>query len=606
MQRFLVTLALGPVQSLIGAARRTRDLWCGSWLLSEAARAAARVLHEKQPGCLIFPCPEKPDTDLAPQGQPGDAANIANVLRAEVDLPDVAAARVLCEAAKHAAAARLTELGNLALEQLRGSVREEVWQAQMDDILEGFAAWVSIPASGDGYGQASKRLGGVLAARKATRDFRACKALSSEGLPKSSLDGALETVLPKPISVGDQRKLRVSNGEQLDALGVIKRLAGDSDQFTAYARIAADPWIEQLSSTQKQSLRTAYEPLVDLVLATRTSGNTGIYKALPFDAAMLYDFRLDNALSQMRGLPEESEALKILRQCVAQISREKTDTGRPIGIPVPYAAILKADGDRMGELLSRAASTEHSRTISRVLHGFASEVRRIVREHRGHAIYAGGDDVLALVPLVQAQECASVLAASFQTSLGKVADDMGISDASKRPTLSVGLGIGHIMEPLGALRDRAERAEKMAKGDDAESPCSRNALAILLGIRSGAELAWRAQWDDEKTFNALATFTDDYRKDLLPTRAAYDLRGIDRRLAWLRDENNDHAPGMRGAEVRRMLDRARTPAGKVIPDELQDLIRQQASARPLMELADTLIIARWLSARTAADIGEQP
>ena len=603
MERFLITVSLGPVQSLIGAARRTRDLWCGSWLLSEAARATARVLHKRQPGCLIFPCPEKPDADLAPQDQPGDAANIANVLRAEMDLPD---ARVLCEAAKHAAAARLTELGNSVLEQLGGQVREEVWRAQIDDILEGFAAWVSISAHGGDYPQTSKQLGAVLAARKATRDFRACKALATEGLPKSSLDGGLETVLPKPVSVRVRRKLRLSTGEQLDALGVIKRLAGASDQFTAYARIAADPWIEQLSSAQQQRLCEAYNPLVALDLATRTSGNAGIYKALPFDAAMLYDFRLDNALSQMRGPPEESEALKSLRQCVAQISREKTDTGRPIGIPVPYAAILKADGDRMGELLSRAASTEHSRTISRVLHGFASEVRRIVREHRGHAIYAGGDDVLALVPLAQAQECASVLAASFQTSLGEVADDMGISDASKRPTLSVGLGIGHIMEPLGALRDRAERAEKMAKGDDAKSPCSRNALAILLGIRSGAELAWRAQWNDEKAFNALATFTDDYRKDLLPTRAAYDLRGIDRRLAWLRDENNDHAPGMREAEVRRMLDRARTPAGRAISDELQDLIRQQASARPLQDLADTLIIARWLSARTAADIGEQP
>ena len=619
MERFLITVSLGPVQSLIGAARRTRDLWCGSWLLSEAARAAARVLHKRQPGCLIFPCPEKPDADLAPQDQPGDAANIANVLRAEMDLPDAAAARVLCEAAKHAAAARLTELGNSVLEQLGGQVREEVWRAQIDDILEGFAAWVSISAHGGDYPQTSKQLGAVLAARKATRDFgavlaarkatrdfRVCNALATEGLPKSSLDGGLETVLPKPVSVRVRRKLRLSTGEQLDALGVIKRLAGASDQFTAYARIAADPWIEHLSSTQQQRLREAYEPLVALDLATRTSGNKDIYRSLPYDGSLLYGFRLDNALSQMRGLPEESEALKNLRRCVAQISREKTETGKPMGLPVPYAAILKADGDRMGVLLSRADSAERSRAISRVLHGFASKVREIVRRHRGHAIYAGGDDVLALVPLAQAQECASVLAAAFQTSLGEVADDIGIADASKRPTLSVGLGIGHIMEPLSALRDRAERAEKAAKGDDAESPCSRNALAILLGIRSGAELGWRTQWSDEKAFNALATFTDAYRKGLLPTRAAYDLRGIDLRLAWLRDDVSTRASGMREAEVRRMLDRARTPAGKAIPNDMKDLIQQCAKAQPLQKLADTLIIARWLSARTAADIGEQP
>ena len=250
MERYLVTLSLGPVQSLIGAARRTRDLWCGSWLLSEAARAAARVLHQRQPGCLIFPCPEDPDTDLKPQDKPGDAANVANILRAEVHVPDAAAARALCEEAKAAAASRLTALGDSARREMEGMgrpVREEVWQAQVGDVLEGFAAWVSITAggggdAGDGYREASRRLGGVLAARKATRDFRACEPLSVEGLPKSSLDGALETVLPEwPAADRAHRKLRLSKGEHLDALGVMKRLAGDPDQFTAYSRVCRGP-----------------------------------------------------------------------------------------------------------------------------------------------------------------------------------------------------------------------------------------------------------------------------------------------------------------------------------------------------------------------------
>ena len=90
MPRFLITLSLGPVQSLIADARRTRDLWCGSWILSEAARAAARALHKRRPGCLIFPAPGDPDTDLEPRDDPGEGANIANVLRAEVTLADAA------------------------------------------------------------------------------------------------------------------------------------------------------------------------------------------------------------------------------------------------------------------------------------------------------------------------------------------------------------------------------------------------------------------------------------------------------------------------------------------------------------------------------------
>ena len=166
MPRYLVTLSLGPVQSLIEAARRTRDLWCGSWLLSESARAAARVLHQEHPGCLIFPCPEKPDEELQPQQEPGDSANIANILRAEVELPDAEAARALCQQARQAAAQRLIDLGEQARGKLKVKLRDDVWRAQIGDLLEGFAAWVEIPAGDDGYTQAGAKLGATLAARK--------------------------------------------------------------------------------------------------------------------------------------------------------------------------------------------------------------------------------------------------------------------------------------------------------------------------------------------------------------------------------------------------------------------------------------------------------
>jgi CRISPR-associated protein Cmr2 len=53
-----------------------------------------------------------------------------------------------------------------------------------------------------------------------------------------------------------------------------------------------------------------------------------------------------------------------------------------------------------------------------------------------------------------------------------------------------------------------------------------------------------------------------------------------------------------------MLERARTERGKPIEVDLTDLIRTRAGDQPLAKLADTLIIARWLSARTAADVGE--
>ncbi|MBK1645222.1 type III-B CRISPR-associated protein Cas10/Cmr2 [Thiocapsa imhoffii] len=599
MPRYLVTLSLGPVQSLIEAARRTRDLWCGSWLLSESARAAAQVLHQAQPGCLIFPCPEKPDEELQPQREPGDSANIANILRAEVELPDATAARALCEQAKEAAARRLFELGEQARRKLGVKLRAEVWQAQIGDLLEGFAAWAEIPAGDDGYTQAGAKLGGTLAARKATRDFRPAAPLKTPGLPKSSLDGALETVLPEHWHEEHRarRQLGLSRGEQLDALGVMKRMAGNVEQFTPYSRVAADPWIRSLDADQQRALSAAYEPIVQSGLATRVSGNRGAYDALPYDAQMLYDFRLDNALAakgEDAAEPEEREALLKLRKVMRSLPEA-------VGAPVPYAVILKADGDRMGALLQQAKQAKDSRAISQALHGFASDVRRLVRQHHGHAIYSGGDDVLALLPLPDAFACARTLAQAFEKALDPVARSLGL-EAAEHPTLSVGLAIGHLMEPLGALRQRAGRAEHLAKGDTETTP--RNALAIVLGIRSGGELEWRANWNDAEALAELDDFTAAYRDGQLPSRVAYDLRAIDRRLAWMREDDTPAARGMREAEVARMLDRART-AGDSQPLEQEHRERILTASRcpSLARLADTLILARWLSARTAADLG---
>lgn len=522
-------------------------------------------------------------------------------MRAEIELPGPEAARALCEQAKAAARKRLIDLGDQARRQIKSELRDEVWNAQIGDVLELFAAWSQVPEGKDGYTSASESLGRSLAARKATRDFAPARLLATSGLHKSSLDGALETVLPEHWAASQtaRRQLGLSRGEQLDALGVTKRLAGKAEQFTAYSRIAADPWIRSLAAEQTGTLARAYEQLVQTGLATRVGGNASAYAAFPYDAQLLYDFRLEatmTARGEQAVDTDEQTALQDLRAGLRALPES-------VGAPVPYAVILKADGDRMGALLRRAKSAEHSRAISRALHGFASRVRAVVRDHNGHAIYAGGDDVLALLPLPDAEPCAATLAREFRQAMDGVNAELGIA-VDQPPTLSVGLGIGHLMEPLGSLRARAARAEHLAKGDGHCQP--RNALAIILGIRSGAELTWRATWDDAEAFDALHGFVDAYRNSQLPSRVAYDLRGIDRRLAWLRESGDETADGIRTAEVTRTLDRARIDGGREsLSGPIRRRILERVDREPLVHLADTLILARWLSARTAADLGER-
>jgi CRISPR-associated protein Cmr2 len=51
---FLFIATIGPVQPFIASARRTRDLYLGSTLLSELSKAAARKIAEQGDGRVYF------------------------------------------------------------------------------------------------------------------------------------------------------------------------------------------------------------------------------------------------------------------------------------------------------------------------------------------------------------------------------------------------------------------------------------------------------------------------------------------------------------------------------------------------------------------------
>lgn len=608
---YLVAISIGPVQSLIEAGRRAQDLWCGSWLLSEVARAVALKLHQTQNGCLIFPNPEHPEAELQPQSSSDEPrANIANVIRAVISADSKEELQNKLEKAKGAAFDRLVgifvevltknELQNAGIDRAR-------WQQQQNDVLEIFSAWVSL--DNHEYKATSTRLGQLLHARKLSRNFEPMKDCMA-ALHKSTLDGANNTVTnkltardaAKKLHISDQelqqkrRFLGLTNEEELDALGVVKRRAGNLEQFTPFSRIVAHGWLNSLSDEQRAGLKVAYKPLLDSGHVTQVKGNDGIYADFPFDGEYLFLSRLTQADID----PEPKNELQ------KQLSAIKSS-------PVPYGVLLKADGDRMGELLAQAKTHDDSKSISKALHEFATSVRKTLQDHGGHAIYAGGDDVLAFVPLAQAMTCAKQLADDFKEKMKLIAAKLKLSEALY-PTLSVGLAIGHFVQPMRQLRHRAIAAENHAKGN--KEPAPRNALAIHLGIRSGHEITWRCRWNDDDTLKALTDFTHAFAQGWMPTRIMQEVREMAVRLKWTAGQ--EELLGIRESELERMLARAdfnvsveesgKTPeqikeSKKAALEKLKSQLRKQASRYSLDELANLLILARWLSAKTTADIG---
>jgi len=535
---------------------------------------------------------------------------VGNKVQAVVAFADEDEVRQLAAVAREAAGRRFREIAEGARNQLQAekALRDDVWRVQIDDYVEAFAAWARIREAG--YGEAAERAGEALAARKATRDFRPSAASAEDeagfGLPKSSLDGARETVLREGKLVHRvRRKLGLSGSEQLDCAGIAKRLGGTIDQFTPYSRIAAQPWIAMLSAEARQAIGKACEPLVARDLASRVSGNAGCYALLPYDAQLVYRFRLDAALRDATGNRDSDAtgALEDLRACLQPIWKK-------YGEPCPYGAILLADGDRMGKLLGEANDEKQHVRITTALSTFAGSVRERVREFDGHAIYAGGDDVLAFLPLEHAFDCANALQLAFAEALRPVARDLKVSQAAM-PTLSVGLAIGHLMEPLGTLRALATQAENKAKGDELAESKKRNALGIALRVRSGSVTHVRLRWDDTSALADFARWQKAYRYEQgqrqLPSRLAYDARQVHQRTVFALAGDKPQ-PGIPAAEFARLLDRARGEDGERLDKEIVARLEARLEALGqdhfnLATLADELIVARWLAARTAGDLG---
>ncbi len=186
--------------------------------------------------------------------------------------------------------------------------------------------------------------------------------------------------------------------------------------------------------------------------------------------------------------------------------------------PSKYYAILQMDGDNMGKWLKgefnpKIKDTIHSKVIdtlisysegkdidelkkllcsehpvspsihqafSRRLSKFAlEEVRKIVEDyHYGKLIYAGGDDLLAFLPIEEVLSCAFNLQKTFKEVL------------SPKASMSAGIVIVHHKYPLYLALKEVRNAEKMAK-----ETFKKDAFCIRVISHSGEIRDTGGKWD---------------------------------------------------------------------------------------------------------------
>jgi CRISPR-associated protein Cmr2 len=501
--RYVFICTIGPVQDFIKTARRSRDLWYGSWMLSELSKAAAKEIGNTN---LVFPAPSKA-SDLDKESP----LNVANKIVATVQIENP---KEFGQEIKKAVQTRLKEMRDAAFDKVRGNLdTKERAEKQVDDLLEFY--WVAVPLLNDkDYEKVRDRAEMLLAARKNTRNFAQMEGANK---PKSSLDGKLESVIhkdayPEANAKAKERILKAKSlydryraraGEQLSGVDLMKRLGEPTQgegvpKFHSTSHFAALPFMRMLerkipinADDFLKKIYVAYEEKGWKLADTSTDGS------------LLYESRITDIVPT-------KDAIKGLREALSKIFDDHKVTKRP----APYYALLLADGDNMGKVIDNQTKREQHRSLSEKLSKFAITVPKTIEEHEGTTIYAGGDDILAYLPLHTALKCVKVLDEKFQKAL----KDFETKDG-KKPTLSAGLVIAHHLTPLADVLEMARSAEKKAKDVD-----GKNGLAILSSKRSGEDklIAGKIVALSER----LETMTKYHRQKSISKGTAYELQKL--------------------------------------------------------------------------------
>ncbi len=621
----ILVYALTPVQDFIGRARKLRDFWAGSlilsWLAFEGIKA---VMCGLGPDHLLYPSLHnqplvddwlrrnglaEPLGKLESAGLVVRSREVASLPNKFVCLVPAGMESEIAGAITAAITAAWNDLGERTLALVRDGLRgvpperfrdvERIFRRQMASYWE--PQWGAAPLAaaahrdileellhpeiftrcledfddtsrllgrygvdiGDGRGQlyaASHALAqAMLAASKSARRDRR----DPEPGIKCDMFGEFEILHyddppdpnPRPSEDPFWRDLRAAfegefkETERLCAIGLVKRLAGrvcgrdkehplrpffkNAESFPSTTLVALSGWFAGLSSAAKENRKLA-EALADL--GWTDAGCQAKAKVL---AQCLHE-QEDSRIEDTTISDEE-------RRAAARVFRHaKPDDAWK------YYAVLLMDGDRMGDLLNgltlgaRWETVLHPdvrarlerpnfdagyrgywqdrlgrrRLISPALHAAVSEalgdfsllaVPEVVERHQGRLIYAGGDDVCAVLPvgtvLPAAREIARLYTAGFlfygrdrsrqildgcgtwRPEPGRLVCHLG---AGEGISISAGIVIAHHKRPLGRVLSRAHELLDLAKEEG-----GRNALAVELDKRSGGGRIFLCNWSQQ-------------------------------------------------------------------------------------------------------------
>ncbi len=517
-----LSFAIGPVQGFVAQSRRTRDLWGSSYLLSflaghamrGAASAGARIVRPRvdEDPLFLWICGKG-------SGHPPRIGSLPNQFVVELPGPGEEAARVVARKACAALSNAWSAVCKAVWEEYVAPAEElgrgtrKIWDRQIGGFWE--VAWAAGPESARD----------LMARRKLWRTHR----LPEEPGDKCTVMPDLQELSGHVRSQGREARERqdafwdamrrqvgsldLADRERLSAIALIKRLYPrvaeealgwpvDRTHWPSTAYVAAVPWIRRVVEHASAAAEGYAEKVAELDPECR-SGWPGAFTGLNDSPAPNF-VRLDGNLFHGPPTPDDADPglIESAKKALRQITESTDGEGRALGPAPRFFALLLADGDRLGRVVADLGGQRVGRALTR----FTREVPGIVRRHDGVTVYAGGDDVLAMLPVEGALACAQGLAEAYAQAFdGAVA------------TLSAAVTFVPIRFPLAAALAEAHRL----LDDVAKDGNGRNSLAVAALKSGGLHSQWVSTWirrgpegEQVSAVEALDAVVQDMRKDV--------------------------------------------------------------------------------------------
>ena len=593
----LVVYSITPVQDFIGKARKLRDYWTGSVLLSYLAFSGiTAVMEELGPDHILYPslqnqalveqwlikkCPsfksylEEKDKNLKDLNYASQS--IASFPNKFVFLCNHNDVQDICNLVEECIESEWKNTAGIVKKFLEGFVQEcsQRFNTIWDNTIEKF--WKCSWAATNFITINNKdELAMLLRREKWQNEFEAMNSFNScfneknkvfPNYDASNMYGATHSLVQGVLAAGKMKPTsykKVQNGEKCPLCGEHEVLNDSPTDIAAskYNENMTKFWdrirdkvnpgagdYTQIGETERLCAICAIKRFLPLGNVF-TDKEHILYKTL-VESYNNGNFPSTTEMARWEKdccLPEEDRRKKAQeyhkKELLSDDANESGDNTEK------YYAFLLMDGDKMGDLINgetteatwndvinirkeKASSVfvkpdfnSKRRTINPALHAMISDslnnfarygVQPSVEAGHGKLIYAGGDDVCAIMPLSTAFETADKIRNIYQLSYGEVNKNGSVdcrqpdSAMSKivmhlghstvqdetKISLSGAIIIAHHKQPLKEVIQTAHSVlDGVAKGKS-----GRNSIAIRLMKRSGGDRDVWFKWEEKNIFS---------------------------------------------------------------------------------------------------------